>query len=59
MTRRKWLLIKALESKTTLGEALELAKQAEAFLNLDDLQVPEHKKNGSAQPTTEDNNVLV
>lgn len=32
MNQRCWLLIKALESRTSLKDALELAKQADAFL---------------------------
>jgi hypothetical protein len=47
MKRRHWLLIKALEGGMPLSEALKLAKEAEAFLDLDDLAVPVHKQNGS------------
>jgi hypothetical protein len=36
--RRSWLLQKALESGLTLQDALDLAKQSESFLNLDDLR---------------------
>jgi len=39
--RRCWLLSKAMETCSSLGEALELAKEAEAFLALaDDAEVP-------------------
>lgn len=38
MTRRAWLLLKALEAGMPLSAALDLAKRAESFLNLDDLQ---------------------
>jgi len=39
--RRCWLLSKAMETCSSLGEALQLAKEAEAFLALaDDAEVP-------------------
>ena len=39
--RRGWLLSKALETCSSLGEALQLAKEAEAFLALsDDTELP-------------------
>jgi hypothetical protein len=39
--RRCWLLSKAMETCSSLGEALQLAKEAEAFLALsDDAGVP-------------------